>query len=68
MRLRISMEVLDDDSCVVEAMPPVDAIFRQSINQGTIATAQQLLAEAIERHTRTHKALDGLAHWNGKTR
>jgi hypothetical protein len=56
MRVRITMEIQDDDYRTVETIPPVEALFHGVITEADSLVAQQLIAEALERHMRTHKA------------
>lgn len=66
MRVRITLSILDDNYLIAEPIPPVDCLFDGKIRPDTVAGVQQLAAEVLERHTRTHKQFDGLAHWAQK--
>lgn len=66
MRVRITLEIQNDDYRTIEAIAPVECLFAGKITPETLADIQQLTAEAIESHTRKHKTFDGLAHWDGK--
>jgi hypothetical protein len=63
MRVRITLEIKDDDYRTVETIPPVEYLFDAAITQDTVTGVQKMAAEALERHTRRHKAFDGLKHF-----
>jgi hypothetical protein len=63
MRVRITLQVMDDNYQPAESIPPVDALFADKITAETVANAQGLVARALEIHTRSNKRFDGLAHW-----
>ena len=66
MRVRINLQILDDNYAVVEEVSPEDVLFLTKITPETVANAQAAVAASLERHTRKHKAFDALLHWDGK--
>jgi hypothetical protein len=63
MRLRINLQIMDDNYQPVETIPAVEALFMDKITLDTIEDIKSAVGTAVETHTRKNKRYDGLLHW-----